>query len=112
MALSDSLAVIAICAFAHGFGLEVFSVGLDLSIQQHIPEDMLSRVYAFVLAGAFVARAIGLAVTGAVAAYAGFHAWPRVLATAMLLSIATSLLSPAVRTLPRRDPVVDSASAG
>ncbi|HLR85491.1 MAG TPA: MFS transporter [Nocardioidaceae bacterium] len=116
MALSDSLAVIALCAFAHGFGLEIFSVGLDLSIQQHIPEDMLSRVYAFDLAGSFVARPIGLALTGPVAAYVGFHTWLGVVATVMLLSIAASLLSPAVRTLPRRDPVVDPvadpASAG
>lgn len=104
MALSDSLLVIALCAFVHGFGLELFSVGWDLSIQQNIPEDMLSRVYAFDLAGSFVARPIGLALTGPVAAYFGLRTWLCVVAAVMVLSIAAALLSPAVRRLPRRDP--------
>ncbi|UYM04702.1 MFS transporter [Solicola gregarius] len=104
MAVSDSMAVIAVCAFAHGFGLEIFSVGLDLSIQQNIAEHMLSRVYAFDMAGSFVARPLGLALTGPVAAYFGLRTWLGVVATVMAVSVAVALFSPAVRGLQRREP--------
>lgn len=103
MAFSDSFLVVAICAFAHGFGLEIFSVGWDLSIQQNIPEDKLSRVYAFDMAGSFVARPLGLALTGPVAAHVGLHTWLGVVAGVMALTIGAALLSPDVRRLERRD---------
>lgn len=105
MALSDSMAVIAICAFAHGFGLEIFSVGLDLSIQQNIPEDMLSRVYSFDMAGSFVARPIGLALTGPVAELVGLRAWIGAVAVVMLLSVVAAWSSPGVRRLQRREAI-------
>ena len=103
MAVSDSMVVIAVCAFAHGFGLEIFSVGLDLSIQQNIEEHLLSRVYAFDMAGSFVARPLGLALTGPVAAYFGLRTWLGVVAAVMAASVAVALLSPAVRGLQRKE---------
>ena len=59
----------------HGFGLEIFSVNWDLSIQQNVAEDKLARVYSFDLVGSFVARPLGLAFTGPVAAAVGFDRW-------------------------------------
>ena len=58
----------AVRRFLHGFGLELFSVNWDLSIQQNIAEDKLARVYSFDLVGSFVARPLGLALTGPIAA--------------------------------------------
>ena len=101
MAVSDSLLPILVGAFLHGFGLEVFSVNWDLSIQQNIDEDKLARVYSFDLVGSFVARPVGLALTGPVAAAVGFDTWLLVVGTIMGGSALLALLSPDVRRLER-----------
>ena len=63
-------------AFLHGFGLELFSVNWDLSIQQNVcAEEKLARVYSFDLVGSFVARPLGLALTAPVADGDGFDRW-------------------------------------
>ena len=64
MALSDQLWVLLLGALLHGFGLEIFSVNWDLSIQQNVPEEKLAAVYSVDVVGAFVARPRGLATTG------------------------------------------------
>lgn len=101
MALSDHLLPILVGAFLHGLGLEIFSVNWDLSIQQNIAEDKLARVYSFDLVGSFVARPIGLALTGPVAAAVGFDTWLLVVGTIMGVSALLALLSPDVRHLER-----------
>jgi MFS family permease len=102
MAVSDHLLPILIGAFLHGLGLEIFSVNWDLAIQQNIDEDKLARVYSFDLVGSFVARPIGLALTGPVAAAVGFDTWLLVVGTIMGVSSLLALLSPDVRHLERR----------
>jgi MFS family permease len=89
-------------AFLHGFGLELFSVNWDLSIQQNVAEDKLARVYSFDLVGSFVARPLGLVLTGPVAAAVGFDRWLVVVGIVMAGSSLLALLSPAVRHLERR----------
>ena len=101
MAFSDQLWVVMLGAFAHGFGLEIFSVNWDLSIQQNVAEDKLARVYSFDLVGSFVARPLGLAFTGPVAAAVGFDRWLVVVAVVMGGSSLLSLLSRDVRVLVR-----------
>lgn len=101
MALSDQLWVVMLGAFAHGFGLEIFSVNWDLSIQQNVAEDKLARVYSFDLVGSFVARPLGLAFTGPVAEAVGFDRWLVVVAVVMGGSSLLSLLSRDVRALVR-----------
>lgn len=99
MALSDRLAVVLAGAFLHGFGLEVFSVFWDLSIQRHVPEDKLARVYSFDVVGSFVARPLGLVLTGPVAGAVGFDRWLVVVGAVMGGSSLLALLSPDVRRL-------------
>lgn len=101
MAVSDQLAVVLLGAFLHGFGLEIFSVNWDLAIQQNIPEDRLARVYSFDVVGSFVARPLGLALTGPVAEAVGFHRWLVVVAAVMGISSLLALLTPDVRRLVR-----------
>lgn len=101
MALSDHLAPILVGAFLHGLGLELFSVNWDVSIQQNIPDDMLARVYSFDLVGSFVARPLGLALTGPIAAAVGFDQWLIVVGSIMGVSALLTLLSPDVRRLER-----------
>jgi MFS family permease len=102
MALSDHLVPLLLGAFVHGFGLEIFSVNWDLSIQQNVAEDKLARVYSFDLVGSFVARPLGLAFTGPVAAAVGFDRWLVVVGLVMGGSALLSLLFPSVQRLERR----------
>jgi len=102
MALSDQLPVLLLGAVLHGFGLELFSVNWDLSIQQNIGPDKLARVYSFDIVGSFVARPLGLALTGPVATLVGFDRWLLVVAAVMAGSSLLALLSPDVRRLVRR----------
>jgi MFS family permease len=102
MALSDHLAPLLLGAFVHGFGLEIFSVNWDLSIQQNVAEDKLARVYSFDLVGSFVARPLGLAFTGPVAAAVGFDRWLVIVGAVMGGSALLSLIFPSVQRLERR----------
>jgi len=102
MAFSDSLLVVLAGAFAHGFGLEIFSVAWDLAIQQNVAPEKLARVYSFDMAGSYIARPLGLALTGPVAEIIGFRAWLAVVAAVMVASTATALIAPDVRRLERR----------
>lgn len=102
MALSDRLEVILLGAFLHGFGLEIFSVGWDLAIQENVPEQMLARVYSFDQLGSFLARPLGLALTGPMAGWMGNQDWLVVVAAAMFLAEVIPFAIPAVRRLERR----------
>jgi MFS family permease len=115
LAFSHVLPFVLVGAFLHGFGLEIFSVGWDLSIQENVAPDKLSRVYAFDLVGSFVARPIGLALTGPVATAVGFRAWFAVVALVIAASTLAALLSPDVRHLKRHADTVpdhDDAAEG
>jgi MFS family permease len=104
MGLSDHLWPVLIGAFLHGFGLQVFDVFWDLSIQQNVAHDKLARVYSFDMVGSFVARPLGMALTGPVALAFGFHAWLVVVGCVMGGSALLALTSADVRRLTR-DPV-------
>lgn len=102
MSLSDRLAVVLAGAFLHGFGLEVFSIGWDLAIQENVPERLLARVYSFDQLGSFLARPIGLAVTGPLAALVGNRSWLLVVTGAMLVAEVVPFAVRDVRQLERR----------
>ncbi|MGW0608143.1 MFS transporter [Streptomyces sp. NPDC002640] len=99
MALSDSLWPVMLGAFVHGVGLQMFSVYWDQSIQTHVPEDRLARVYAFDSVGSFVARPLGLALTGPVAAAVGVDTWLLVVAAVISGSSLAAVASRGVRAL-------------
>lgn len=101
MALSDRLWPILVGAFLHGVGLQIFDVSWQVSIQENIAEDKLARVYSFDMVGSFVARPVGLVVTGPVAEVVGFDRWLVVVGCVMGGSALLSLLSPDVRRLER-----------
>jgi MFS family permease len=116
MAWSDSLAVVLLGAWLHGFGLEIFSVGWDLSIQEQVAPDKLARVYSFDQIGSFIARPVGLVVAGPMAAVVGNRGWLTVVAAVIVGSVLAALTVPDVRRLQRKDltvaqPVPDPAPA-
>ena len=111
MALSDSLAVVLVGAFLHGFGLEIFSVGWDLSIQEQVAPDKLARVYSFDMIGSFIARPVGLALTGPVAELVGFRTWLLVVGAVIVVSVLVALTSRDVRRLERKVEVAELVDA-
>lgn len=102
LAWSDSLAVVLLGAWLHGFGLEIFSVGWDISIQEQVAPEKLARVYSFDLVGSFIARPLGLVLTGPVAAAVGAGTWLSVVGAVILVSTAAALTSSDVRRLERK----------
>ena len=99
MALSDNLLVLLAGAFAHGFGLQIFSVFWESSINAAVPPEKLARVHAFDSVGSFVARPIGLALTGPVATAAGYDTWLIVVACVVSGSSLLALTFSGVRHL-------------
>jgi MFS family permease len=85
---------VAAAAFVSGVGLEVFAVCWDTTMQQQIPEHMLSRLYAYDALGSICLVPVGLAVIGPVADVIGTQA---TLYAAAALVIAATLPVFAVR---------------
>jgi len=113
IAWSDSLPVILVGAALHGFGLEIFSVGWDVSIQQQVAPDMLARVYSFDMIGSFIARPVGLVLTGPLAALFGSQVWLTVVGAVIFVSVLISLASRDVRRLQRTvAPAAEPAGLG
>ena len=110
MAVSDNVWVVLAGAFLHGFGLEIFSVGWDLSIQENVPEHMLARVYSFDQLGSFIARPLGLALTGPLASAVGERQWLVVVAGAMAIAEIAPFVLRSLWTLERR-PVLQEVVA-
>src|SRR3954451_25480558 len=109
MAWSDSLAVVLLGAGLHGFGLEIFSVGWDLSIQEQVEPDKLARVYSFDAIGSFIARPLGLVLTGPIATVVGYRAWLTVVGAVIVGSVLVALTSTDVRRLERKQQAVEPA---
>jgi MFS family permease len=111
MAVTDNLWLVLAGAFLHGFGLEIFSVGWDLAIQENVPEEMLARVYSFDQLGSFIARPVGLALTGPMATVVGEREWLLVVAGAMAVAEVAPFLIRDVRRLERRPMAEESGEA-
>ena len=67
LAVPLPLAAVCLCALVAGIGIEVFGVMWEMSLQQEVPQDRLSRVYSYDALGSFVFIPIGLAIVGPVA---------------------------------------------
>jgi MFS family permease len=74
LALEANVVLIAAAAFVAGFGLQVFGVLWDTALQQHIPQERLSRVSAYDSVGSFVAIPIGLTLVGPISDAVGVTA--------------------------------------
>ncbi len=103
MAWGVDLRVVLLGAFLHGFGLEIFSVAWDVSIQQNVPPSILARVYAVDISGSFFARPVGFALTGVVADAVGYGRWLWVVAIVVSGTALVCLFVPSIRRLPRTD---------
>ncbi len=102
LAAGAPVLVLAVVAFASGVLLDVFMVLWDTALQQHVPEEVLSRVSAYDWFGSLVFTPLGLALVGPVAAGIGVDTTLYGAAGLISLAILLSLLSPEVRRLESR----------
>lgn len=108
LALWPQLAPLVVIGVLAGIGLEFFSVGWDLSVQENIPADRLSRVYSYDMLGSFVMIPVGQAAVGPVAGVFGVTSTllgcAGLVAASMLLAFAVPSVR-RLRRLPQQEPV-------
>lgn len=101
LGLNPSLGLVLAASFLSGLGIQVFSLAWQLSMQEHVPHDLLSRVASYDQLGSYAAIPIGQLALGPVAAAYGLG---RVLFLTGIAYVAISLLvllSPSIRGLTR-----------
>lgn len=105
LGLRPTLVLLLATAFLAGLGIEVFAVSWDVSLQTNVPEDKLSRVYAYDWFGSLVFIPLGQVAAGPAAEAAGVG--PTVVGCGVLMLVATlaALAVPSIRTLRRTAPV-------
>jgi MFS family permease len=104
LGMAASLALILPAAFVAGVGLELYGVFWDTTLQQHIPDEKLSRVSSYDVLGSFALIPVGVAVMGPISGAIGVA--DTLLGAAVVVVIATlAVISvPDVRNLRRIDP--------
>jgi MFS family permease len=102
------VAVLLVCTFVAGAGTEVFSMGWNLAMQEHVPEDMLSRAFSYDALGSVMAVPIGQLAFGPLGIAFGYHDVLIVSGIAYAVICLLTLSSRSVRGL-RRVPVTETA---
>ncbi|MGA8847283.1 MAG: MFS transporter, partial [Nocardioides sp.] len=95
------LAILMVATFVAGAGTEVFAMGWNLAMQEHVPDEMLSRAYSYDALGSFVAIPVGQIAFGPLAAAYGYTDVLVVSGVAYFAICLLVLLSGSVRRLPR-----------
>ncbi|MCW2781225.1 MAG: enterobactin exporter EntS [Marmoricola sp.] len=65
--------LLVVACFVGGAGIEIFSLGWTLAMQENIEERMLSRAYSYDALGSFVAMPVGQFAYGPLASTFGYH---------------------------------------
>ncbi len=111
LGMQPDLWVLILLAFIAGAGVEVFSMGWNLAMQENIDNDMLSRAYSYDALGSFVAMPIGQLAFGPLGDTFGFEAVLVVSGGALIVISLVTLLSRSVRTLDRPPVTADLSSS-
>ncbi len=88
-------------AFLAGMGVEVFSIGWSLAMQENIDDEVLSRAYSYDALGSFVAMPIGQVLYGPLGDAFGYRNVLVVSGCVYLAVALATLSSRSVRTLQR-----------
>ncbi len=91
-------------AFVAGVGIETFGILWDTTMQQEIPGEMLSRLYAYDMLGSLALMPVGLALAGPIADLVGTREALWGAATIVVLATLPVFAVRDVRTLERRAP--------
>ena len=101
LGVNPSLLPLICTALVAGMGVEVFSLGWNLAVQENVEERMLSRVYSYDALGSFVAMPIGQVVYGPLGDAFGYRRVLVVSAVVYAVIALGTLASRSVRTLDR-----------
>ncbi|MFC5265500.1 MFS transporter [Kribbella qitaiheensis] len=101
LALVPHTLTIAAAAFVVGLGFELFGIGWETALGQHIPLDKLSRVASYDMLGSFIASPIGQLAVGYLAAVLSIKAVELYGATLHILLVLATLAVPSVWLLQR-----------
>ncbi len=98
-----SVLAIASASFLAGLAIDIFEVLWQTTLQQHIPQESLSRVSAYDMFGSLVFTPLGLAAAGP-----AIEAWgtrtTAIICTALVSLALLALLDPQIRSLRAVDP--------
>jgi MFS family permease len=100
--VDPTLVALVVSAFVAGAGIEVFSMGWNLAMQENIDDDMLSRAYSYDALGSFVAMPVGQLAWGPLGVAFGNSRVLVISGIAYAAICALVLCSKSVRDLPRR----------
>ena len=104
------LALLVVLAFVAGAGIELFTMGWNLAMQENVEDEMLSRAYSYDALGSFVAMPVGQLVFGPLGDAFGFRTVLVVSGIATIVISLLTLLSRSVRTLDRAGSVAGAAT--
>ena len=91
-------------------GSQVFNLGWDLAMAEHVPDDMLSRAYSYDMLGSFVAIPVGQLLFGPLGLAFGIRPVMAVSGVAFVVIALVTLTSRSVRDLTRVTAVVSTTS--
>jgi MFS family permease len=111
LGLHPQVVLLVALAFAAGIGIETFAVAWDVAMQSNVPEDKLSRVYAYDWFGSLVFIPVGQMLAGPLAAGVGIREAIVGCGVVVLLATLAALSVPSVRNL-RRAEIPDEVAAG
>lgn len=101
MGIHPETYAVMIAAVLAGMGIEIFGLGWNLAMQEHVPDDMLARAYSYDLVGSFLAIPVGQLAFGPLAVVYGIQDVVLVGGIAYVAIALCMLLSRSVRTLDR-----------
>ncbi len=102
LGVEPNLAVLLVATFVAGAGIELFSIGWNVAMQENIDDAMLSRAYSYDALGSFVAMPVGQLLYGPLGEAFGYRDVLVVSGVAYVLVALVTLSSRSVRTLSRR----------
>lgn len=101
LGVAPQLGLLLVVSFVAGAGIELFNLGWNLAMQEHVEEASLSRAYSYDALGSFVAMPVGQLVYGPLGQAFGPAEVLAVSGVAYTAIALATLTSPAVRGLRR-----------
>jgi MFS family permease len=95
------LVLAMVAAFVAGVGSQAFGLGWSLSMQEHVPDEMLSRAYSYDMLGSLVAVPVGQLLFGPLGLAFGIQPVMVVAGAAYVAIALAALAARSVRDLPR-----------
>jgi MFS family permease len=104
LGVHPSLLPLMLAAFVSGISFEIFGVAWDVALQSNVPEERLSRVYAYDWFGSVAFTPVGQTLAGPLAMLVGLTVAPVICAGITLVAVLAVLSSSSVRNVRRHAP--------